>query len=250
MCSISVSERRGIPFQEAFVAAALNPKLGHTDNALAVRLLRRGGIDLLPNVLDRFFADEEENDIYTTALLIEELDDLRAVRPMVDALASDPNPNRRKAAARALGWMRTPRRRLAARALAQCLADPLQPQPAREESAESLAYVGGSASLPALIAALRDPDVRIRFWSVFGLGGSFRGHPGARAALERVLDDPETPPGNWWSVGREALAMLGRGPHALPEHRNRMTDQLHRIRSDSNASPEDRRWADFFDQPN
>jgi hypothetical protein len=141
-----------------------------------------------------FFRQEGKDELYMTALAMEELNDARAVPSLIRALLEDSNPHRRHAAARAL---------------ALCLADPGQPQAAREEEAESLAYVGNAETVEALIGALTDADVRIRFWVVFGLGGSCRGEARAVRALEGVLGDGETPPGNWWPVGREALAMLG-----------------------------------------
>jgi hypothetical protein len=56
----------------------------------------------------------------------------------------------------------------------------------------------------------------MRFWAVFalrGIGQWQRARGGADrrvvAALERMLSDEDVAPGNWWSVGREALAMLG-----------------------------------------
>lgn len=64
-------------------------------------------------------------------------------------------------------------------------------------------------TVDAMISVLGDPDVRLRFWAVFGLGGCVEDPRGFRA-LESMLDDPEVTPGNWWSVGKEALAMLAK----------------------------------------
>jgi hypothetical protein len=194
--------------------------------------------------LNLFFQQTEKDALYATALTIEELHDRRAVPPLIHALLEDSNPHRRHAAARALGWIC--QSRAAAIALGRCLADPTQPQAAREEAAESLAYVGTRETIGPLISALRDPDCRIRFWAVFGLGGSCLGEVRGLQALESVLDDGETPPGNWWPVGKEALAMLAKYPSA-GDYRMRLAVERQRIGSDPTATPEDRRWAECYD---
>ena len=131
----------------------------------------------------------------------------------------------------------------------RALADQSQPQPVREEAAESLAYSHYAPAISVLIPVLDDPDVRIRFWAVFALGGicRFRADPRAVAALERMLGDQEVPPGNWWSVGREALAMLA---PMLPEYRVKLQVETERVRSDPDSSPDDRRWAEGYDEAN
>lgn len=129
----------------------------------------------------------------------------RAVEPLIRALR-DENPHRRTEAARALGWIWQPGR-AAARALAECLLDRAQLLETREEAAESLSYVGTRETVEAMIAVLADPDPRVRFWTVFGLGGSCRKDERATRALERMWGDTELMPG-WWSVGQEALGLL------------------------------------------
>jgi HEAT repeat protein len=113
-----------------------------------------------------------------------------------------------------------------------------------------LAYLHSKASIPPLISVLSDPDVRIRFWAVFALG-SIRNRRTWRhtdrsvvAALESVLSDDAIPPGNWWSVGREALAMLGRLDPPESRYQEQLDREIQRVRSDPDASPEDRRWAE------
>lgn len=192
---IETRERNGHSLPDALRSVMLDPQTGHYDRAAAGKLLAL------------FHAQSEKDDLYTTALTLEGLNDRRAIPALIEALLHDSNPHRRHAAARALGWIH-PSDRATARALAQCLASSEQPQPAREEAAESLADTGTRETIEALIAALKDPDVRIRFWSVFGLAGSCRGDNRAIHALEALLGDTETPPGNWWLVGKEALAML------------------------------------------
>ena len=74
------------------------------------------------------------------------------------------------AAARALGWI-WPVSRQAAKALVRAVSDKAQPQPVREEAAESLAYSGYEGAIEPLSLVLAQPDVRMGFWAVFALGG-------------------------------------------------------------------------------
>jgi hypothetical protein len=218
--------------------------------ALAVAKVERPGVPLaiagdirpVQALLELFFEQSPKDDLYTTALTLEELGDRRAVPSLIRALLEDGNPHRRHAAARALGWIHRPGR-AAARALARSPVDHTQPQPAREEAAESLAYVGRRETIEPLISVLNDPDVRIRFWAVFGLGCSCRADVRAVKALESMLDDDEVPPGNWWSAGREALAMLGSMRPPAANYKMRLDAETQRVFSNADATVEDRRWA-------
>lgn len=234
-------ESQGLTLSGALSAIAVRSGFGHQDEADAARILsidgRSRGVDVL---LQRFFSLTEKDDLYVTALRLEHLNDKRAVRPLIHALLHDENPHRRHAAARALGWIRKPGRG-AALALARCVADPSQPQPAREEAAESLHYVGTSETVDALISVLRDPDVRLRFWAVFGLGGCVK-DPRAFRALESMLEDPEVTPGNWWTVGREALGMLAN----TDAYRDRCFAEAAKILARPESTDEDRRWATCY----
>ena len=240
-------ERQGVPLVEALRVVMLEAAGSPFGMAAMGRVLSISGDDQAVQVLLKlFFEQTERNDLYNTALALESLNDRRAVRPLIHALLEDGNPHRRHAAARALGWISRPGR-AAVLALARCLVDIAQPQPAREEAAESLSYVGTRETIEPLIAVLRDPDVRIRFWAVFGLGGSCRGDARAVEALESMLDDREVPPGNWWSVGKEALAMLAAMQPSVGDYESRLEAETRRVFSDANATAEDRRWAETYD---
>lgn len=114
--------------------------------------------------LPPFLEQTEKDDLYMTALAIEELNDRRAVGPLIRVLLEDANPHRRYWAARALGWI-SRRGRAAAMALGACVHDGAQPHTAREEAAESLTYVGIPETIVQMIAALRDPDMQLRLWA-------------------------------------------------------------------------------------
>jgi hypothetical protein len=239
--AVAKLEGGGLPLAGALRAIMLDPTRFHQERAASGKLLVAGDGEAVQALLGLFFEQTDKDDLYATALTLESLNDRRAVPPLIHALGEDTNPHRRHAAARALGWIRQSGG-TAALALARCLTDPTQPQPAREEAAESLAYVGTRETIEPLISVLRDPDVRIRFWAVFGLGGSCRGHVRAIRALESVLDDSEPPPGNWWSVGKEALAMLASIQPSPGNYGMRLAAEMQQIMSDPNAAAEDRRW--------
>ena len=253
ICALRKCEKSGISLAASLRAVMLNPTVDWYTRGVAARLLaltdpRAAVTDLL----DLFFQQDEKEELWQTALTIEHAGERAVVRRLVDALG-DSNPHRRHAAARALGWIPHADRR-AAKALVQALLDKSQPQPVREEAAESLAYSYYTPAIPALTSVLAETDVRIRFWAVFALGGLGQwqlSKPGGGGpwpnrvieALEPLLSDEEMPPGNWWPVGKEALAMLGR---MEPRYSAKLACETKRILSDSTSTPEDLRWAEGY----
>jgi HEAT repeat protein len=243
------SERFGIPLGLVLHEAMLDGKAGWLRRAAISKVLAVADASgVVASQLDLFFSQSEKNELYETALTLEDLGDRTAVRPLIRAL-DDANPDRRHAAARALGWIPNAGR-AAAKALIRVISDQSQPQPVREEAAESLAYSGYAPTIKALIPVLDEADVRMRFWAVFALGGveqsqrrKHRTNPDAIEALERMLSDDEVAPGNWWSVGREALASLG---HIDKSYAVKLDSETRRVLLDANSSVEDRRWAEAY----
>lgn len=245
-------ERSGTPLASALNLVILDTSAGWLTRGFAARVLAladaRGP---LSSLLDLFFAQSDKIELWETGLTIEHFGERAAIRPLVGALY-DSNPDRRHAAARALGWIPRAGNR-AAKALVVALLDQSQPQPVREEAAESLAYLGCAQAIPALISVLDEPDVRMRFWAVFALGGVGQSQRFKKAtrtadarivdALEKMLADSEVPPGNWWAVGREALAMLGQ---LEPNYQATLDLETQRVLSDPACSAEDRRWAEGY----
>lgn len=225
--------------------ATLDPTTDWQTRGQAARIL--SAVDsrgIVADLLGLFYSQTEKEDLWQTALTLESLCSRETVRPLVKAF-HDANLDRRHAAARALGWIPNAGR-TAANALVEVLADRSQPNPVREEAAESLAYLGCASAVPALVRALDDTDVRIRFWAVFALG-SLAGNAGSDQtksdivrALERMLLDNATPPGNWWPVRREALSMLGT---LTPGYEALLADEIAAVLSDPDASAEDKWWA-------
>lgn len=236
-------EKDGLSLEGSLRAVMLDANFFHQERAEAAELLKlAGNRSTTKALLDLFMNQSEKEELYSTALTLEMLNDRRVVPSLIHALLEDSNPHRRHAAARALGWIR-PANRATALALANCLTNPAQPQAARQEAAESLAYAGTRETIDALISMLHDRDVSLRFWAVFGLGGCRGGGEQAIAALESVLDDDEVPPGGWWSVGKEALAMLASLEPVRDRYEVRLRMESLRVLSDLNATEADRRWA-------
>jgi HEAT repeat protein len=227
----------------------LDPRAGWQRRGIAATVLALADArSAVATLLDLFFAQTDETELWETALTIECFGNRGAVRGLANALY-DTNPHRRHAAARALGWIPGAGSR-AAKALIRAVSDKSPPEPVREEAAESLAYLQYKAAIPILISALEQPEVKMRFWAVFALGGLGRRRgklAGADSrvveALEGMLLDGEVPPGNWWSVGREALAMLSQ---LEPKYLAKLDQETRRVLRDSNSSPEDLRWAEGY----
>ncbi|MCW5966809.1 MAG: HEAT repeat domain-containing protein, partial [Bryobacterales bacterium] len=164
---------------------------------------------------------------------------------LVPVLLQDSSAHRRQAAARALGWMAAPGPAVS-KALAACLADTLQPLSVREEAAESLAYAGNRQAISSLIDALQHQHPGLRFWAAFGLGGSGLSDIRAIQALESVLDDTAIPQGNWWSVGREALAMLGTALPPIGNYRQLLEEATQQVLQNPAATASEHRWAEAY----
>ena len=246
--SLTRLEQQGFRLEEALGAAVLDRSLVHQDRAAAAEFLSRiGDSGSVQSLITLFFEQTQKDDLFDTALTIEGLNDRRAIPHLIRGLLKDSNADRRRAAARALGWIH-PSNGSAARALAECVCDVSQTLAVREEAAESLAYVGTYQTIDPLISVMRrDPEAGVRFWAVFGLGGSGRGEARVEAALESMLTDTESPAGEWWPVGMEALAMLGAGRLSQNRYRALFIRELQRIQSDPDRATEgDRRWASFY----
>ena len=135
------------------------------------------------------------------------------------------------------------------RALIGILADDSAPLEVRDRATEMLHLQPSQETAEACAKALSSPHASIRFWAAYTLGQIPVFHKSLRkyaaSALERVLDDPEVAPG-WWSVGREARAMIA-GLRDDPGEEDRLQAEVRRVLQDSTASPEDRDWAGCYD---
>lgn len=118
----------------------------------------------------------------------------------------------------------------------------------RERAAEMLHLHPSKETADACARALGDPHATIRFWAAYTLGEITVFRKGLRelaaSALTRVLNDHEVAPG-WWSVGREARAMIVVAQDN-PGEQDRLQAEIQSIQQDANASPEDRRWAECY----
>jgi HEAT repeat protein len=248
VAAVQKYERSGVSLASALNLIALDHSADWRRRGSAAKLLALAGergVNL--RLLDLFFTQTDKIELWETALTIEQ-GGLQAAVPRLIGALNDSNLDRRHAAARALGWI-WPVGTRAAKALIGALLDKSQPQPVREEAAESLAYSRYAPAIPPLISVLDEFDTRMRFWAVFALGGigQWCGQGSADRhlieALKRMLPDAEVPPGNWWAVGKEALAMLAK---LDPQHRAILDSETRRVLNDPNSSPEDLRWAEGY----
>jgi hypothetical protein len=133
------------------------------------------------------------------------------------------------------------------RALIEILENRSASLDARERALEMLHLQPSQETVDTCARFLAAPEVSLRFWAAYTLGNSFfrRGVAAtAAAALETVLGDIEVAPG-WWSVGREAEALLA-GLRADEAAHDRLQAEIRQIQADPNATPEDRRWAEWY----
>lgn len=219
---------------------ARDKKAGYYIRSEAMRLLAPKHTPAF--MLEDFFVASGELEQWEAALLLEQAGGPDVVAPLIAAL-QDADLIRRQCAVRAIGWNRHSGPR-GAKALVALLNDHEQPQPVRSEACESLAYLLWRQAIPTLVAASKEPDVKIRFWAAFGLGGMRHRltgalDPRAISRLEEMLDDTGVCPG-WWSVGQEALDMLA---SSNPRYYQLACEQKQAIRANPEASIEDRRWA-------
>jgi len=243
-------EAAGVSLETALRDLLLDGEAGWMVRGEAGRILAIASqCSVVDELLTQFFSQTEKSELWETALTLEQFEDEHAIRPLISAL-SDHDVDRRRAAARALGWM--PRTRTcAARALSEALTDVSQPVSVREEAAESLAYLSSRSSIPPLISVLDDPSVQVRFWSVFALGSirnrrSGHSYPEVIAPLEAMLSDHHSLNETWWTVAREALAMLGQLVPPVPKWNDRFRQELTQATEAVDATAEDRRWAQFY----
>jgi len=79
-------ERQGIPLVKTLLTIMLDPTKSHFDRAAIGKLLSVGGDGRASKALLKlFFEQTEKNDLSTTALTLEELDDRTAVPPLIRA---------------------------------------------------------------------------------------------------------------------------------------------------------------------
>jgi hypothetical protein len=189
----------------------------------------------------RFLEEDSRAELIEIAKLVRELRMPLAVPALIQAL-DDSNVDRREAAAYALGFPGSGMR--AVQALSRVLTDSSELPHVRGLAAESLH--GQRKAVPVLLSVLSDPAVEVRFWAVWALGtAAGRMDPTVMSTLEPKLTDQSMHPG-WWSVAREALAVLGTSAPSGSQYQQQFDHELARVSSDVNVSPEDRRWAEFW----
>ncbi len=240
--------RLGVAVEATLCAAITNPSTGHFWRGSAARILAivKPGI-AVDSLLAQLRSQQENGALFETALALEATQDTRVIRPLITALG-DSHHGRQLAAARALGWVDPKGNARVARVLSEVLADSSRTPALRAEAAHSLAYQHSNRAMPALLAALSDPDDLIRFWAVVSLGciqnrrSGRQSDPRALPALELMLNDQAEPEGVWTSVGRAALWQLAHRTPKLPHYVERLQQETERILADPGSTEKQRAW--------
>jgi HEAT repeat protein len=226
--------KRGLSVVDALKAllGETGERSGRSRGAAAQILSQSGVVDVTKMLLQQLRRTKDRTQVSAVVSILARLPERRAFSTILKIL-SGPNPDAAQSAAYCLRNLDN----RAIPALISVVGDPSRPASVRAEAAESLGCFGDSRAIPVLLFALHDNSPELRFWAVFALGQLGRTDDRIRLGLESLLTDPEVAVG-WWSVGREAKAMLT--PATL------LQAEIREILSDPNASDEDRRWAECY----
>ena len=233
-------EQRGQTLEVALVEVVKSEPLWHGVAGGLLDVCQPGvGVRLL---LARFLGTEDPLEIPDVASGLDELGDTSSLGPICVAL-NDSNLIRRRWAAYLLGWIHGPRRRPVSSLIAVLL-DRSQPAKVRGQAAESLNYLGARRAIPALLLAAQDPEALVRWWAAFALGGHRnRFDQEVVEALTKLLDDEVVPEEEQYSIGLEALGVLGTMDPPGTDFRARLAARCKPIRENPAAWPEsDRNW--------
>ena len=196
-------------------------------------------------LFDRFLAAEDPIRIWDLACGRDQLGDTRCLVPLCAVLRGHANKPRRRAAAWVFGWLHGgPRERIVS-SLIEVVIDRAQPPDVRGQAAESLKYLAARRAVPALLSVLGDPEPAVRWWAAFAVGGwTNRFDKEVVSALEKLLDDDAVPESERYSVGKEALGVLGHMDPPGTDFRERLKARLVPICESPSEWPEgDRDWA-------
>jgi HEAT repeat protein len=159
--------------------------------------------------LVRALSARDEARRWEAAKELSRVDDPRTLRRVERVLEGRGDDEGRAAAAYVLGFSGAID---ASAALARRLADPDESPVVRAYAAEALGHLLQYERVLAeirttIVAALRDPEPEVRFWSTFAAGALDLQE--SRPQLERLLNDAAEVEG-WWTVGQEAEWALRR----------------------------------------
>src|SRR5271165_5727741 len=138
--------------------------------------------------------------------------------------------------------------RRARRALIDELNNTAAPEHVRGWAAERLGRHLCARTVRACADAAQDPSPEVRLWAVSTLGTAASWHPVYRDIVIPILGSKTTDQAfaeGCWRVGREAQIQLA-SLRKTPDDMDRLQAEIQRILKDPAASPEDKRWADFY----
>lgn len=153
--------------------------------------------------LVKALAARDESKRWEAATALSQVGDPRTLRRLERLLEGSGEDEGRAAAAYVLGFSRETD---VSGVLADRLADAEESPVVRAHAAEALGHLLQHQPVLAeirvtIVAALRDPEPEVRFWSAFAAG--VLDLQESRPQLERLRDDATAIDG-WWTVGEEA----------------------------------------------
>ena len=164
----------------------------------------------IPSLL-RLLRDAEASVRREAADALGRMKSKRPIEPLIEAMLCDSNLEVREAAAYALGNIDDNR---AVEPMLKVLTDSSEPPTLRGIVAEQLGWLGDTRAVPALLAALEDQSVEVRFWAVHALGWVGRQDVIPRLQAVAATDKAVLPP--YGPIDKEAresidtIARMGR----------------------------------------
>jgi HEAT repeat protein len=228
--------KRGLSVVDALKAllGETGPRSGRSRAAAAQILSRSGAAHVTKILLQQLRLAREYAEVFAVVSLLASVQERRAFASLLKILALS-DADRSQAAAYYLRNKDTQ----AIPALISVVSDASRPARVRAEAAESLGCFGDPRAIPVLLFALDDESPELRFWAVFALGHWVKTDDRVKPGLLTALTDRGVAPG-WWSVAQEAKAVLTEC--AL------LQSEIREILSNPNASGEDRRWAECYEE--
>lgn len=199
---IAALARAGVTSRAALASLLLDDQAGELRGVACWLLGRLAADEGLP-ALVATLESPDRGLRATAAVALGECRNGDAAPALIAVMRADPSAPTRAAAAWALGEIGTDP---AIDALLTALADRAVPASVRGQAAEALGRARDPRVVPALIAALGDPEAEVRFFAAFALGQS--GDAAALPALERVAAGDDAEVAGWGSLTQEALAAL------------------------------------------
>jgi HEAT repeat protein len=241
-------EHKGRTLEGALVAITADRQAPVAERSMAAQLLTLTGSypDPYRPLFDHFLDCDGKTawDLTNAFLFSNYRPNPEDERRLAWILQSDPDEERRAATAQFLAH---PKSAAVRRMLIETLENRKETSYVRGRAAEALTMHYSPDAFEACIRCLSDPDPGARFWAVFALGSIARFRPRLHSvaipALRAMVDDAGEPEPGYWSVGREARAML---EDMVPKEYESGEKERAAILLDPDAPSDLRRWAECY----